>query len=359
VIRSTESSPRWLLGVTFAAATAAVRRGPVVGAGPLFVEGRGCSRLGGAPAGAALFEVAKEEPLSWLPAVRERREAAGELTAVWVDGEGGASALHRLEDPRTGLGCRPTVTEAGPRCASPVDTVRDQGRLDEACQRLAVLDYGVPSLAAVEGRGGAIHHFRPAPYGTPAARRTDEGRCVVDEDPSYGRRTLYIGEPYPPPAWPKVSFEAVAGPRLEVRMARATSGEPLDPMDRPPTEALFYDRARGVDCFAGWLDDELRCVPSPPNGVRLAPRAFADPRCQGDPLVEVSGGEAPPEVLTVPGAAGPAGFPTVEVREVGPPPETVYVRDRGCLEAVGATPNLYRLGRDAGDDWAPLERVRA
>ena len=88
-----------------------------------------------------------------------RGASSDRLTVLQFVGDDGSSVPYRLIDVVAATDCTPGETAAGPRCRPDMGTLHDEGRLDERCDRLAILDYGMTSVAPIPERNGDVYRF--------------------------------------------------------------------------------------------------------------------------------------------------------------------------------------------------------
>jgi hypothetical protein len=214
--------------------------------------------------------------------LRPARETRAELYVDRLSTEDGLEVVVGLVDRTSGARCEPGLTDAGPRCVPEQQTITEPLLLDATCTRPILLQYGGVTVGRLPETGEYMRFEQQGvPFTTDVGRLVD-GRCVRERR-DFGRRTYHVGTPYPPEAWPKVTFADETSGELTHRVALSVDGARLTPSIFVPVswgQAGGFGRSDSlwsgdVRCSPVSVDGELRCVPGP-----LGDRAmFADARC--------------------------------------------------------------------------------
>lgn len=245
-----------------------------------------CRPLPSTPA----LEALDDEALAPLTPVRERR---AELFVDRLTTEDGLDVIVGLVDRTSGARCEPGLTRAGPRCVPELQPITEPLLLDATCTRPVLLAYGPVKVGRVPETGEFLRfEDRGALYEGEVGRWVD-GRCV--REPVFSdRRTYHVGTPYPPEAWPTVTFADETSGGVTHRVAMTAHGDRLAPSMFVPVswgQAGGWGRADslwagGARCDPLSVDGALRCVPGP----RPERTSFADARCAVRAAVDVPGG---------------------------------------------------------------------
>lgn len=324
-----------------------------IDAAPYHRVGNRCvPKLGGleAPAFTSAGVVADSAFVSG--AIARVATAGGPDADVFVTSEGDR-ALLGLVDPVSETACTPTATEAGGRCAPPVETVADEGLRDPGCDRLAVLDYALPPVARV-GEAGPIVRLERQDWGTGWAAVGPDGECAAVPDPSPGRKTLAFATPYPPAEWPALHLDQEAGPRLRAPRTVLPDGRAAYPLLGVDPRRFFEDTETGRACGPAWMEGTLRCAPAP-SGAMLGDTVFVDDRCEVRGAL-ARNGQAPDEIHAVVVGFGDAGLPEAEVYRMGEPAYHAYAETAAgqCVRLMRRA-DVYRLGAPvAPETWGEL-----
>lgn len=317
--------------------------------GPRYYLSRGCYESG-TFGDAVVYEVAETAEFDTFELGQLRDEDLSEnLRATWLDRADGPALLHHLTDSTAQLACTPAHTEAGPRCATELGQVHDEGLRNETCEQLAAADYGTLGVARVPERGDAIYRFSSVPWGTAHATEGPDGTCEWSDE-GFGRMTLHFAEPYPMSQWPQLTFDGTTGARLESLSARLPSGASAHGLADYDPRALFKDTLRQQECGPAWVDGAVRCVPALPPSIRSWIEVFTDAACT-QPGVAVPEGE--PALTSVARLVeGEAqridGLRTMQVVQVSGPVTQGYElepRSDRCLPS-GAPERIYGLGAE-------------
>lgn len=291
------------------------------------------------------------------------------LTVRSFLGEDGSKVVYDLTDRLANVGCTPQLTAEGPRCAPDLgQPLADEGLLGEGCAQLLVLEYGSVSVAPVRERGDEIYRFELAASAgrtITAHRRDGEGRCVAEEV-ALGRRTAYLGTPYPAQEWPELQMQVSGPPALSARVAVLPDGTRADLAARVDHERMF--EANGEPCGPVWTDSSedrsLRCLPAPPAQVRDWLVVHGDRACT-QRLVAVDEGTTPPRQVTMHlevTGIDRGNLLSGEVFQVGAavPEGEVYAKVTGgrCVPTSFPGTDYFRLGaRVPGDSFPELKLV--
>ncbi len=310
-----------------------------------------------APSAAPIYEVAEmlgAEALAGGTVVRGT--SSDRLTVLQFVGDDGSSVPYRLIDVVAATDCTPGETAAGPRCRPDMGTLHDEGRLDERCDRLAILDYGMTPVAPIPERNGDVYRFDFPPRDQSRlqlGRAGPGGMCQL-EQAELGRYTLHLGTPYPPQDWAPIPLDRAASGPLSAAVGRLPSGAAaeIEPRLDPSFE---FD---GQRCGPVWArPGELRCLPTPDATVLGWVTAFADARCSERALAMEPGSTPPVEVLLADNT-GPDELPFGEVRPVGEALDMgrVYVNNGRCTPTTQAA-SYFRLGRPVDPSRFPVLRL--
>lgn len=257
----------------------------------------GCGPSNQAPQG-TLYEVAEVLPIEQLAAGRVVDADVNERLSVRTfEGQDGSRFVYDVIDRLAGASCTASETEGG-RCEPAQGTLTDEGRLDETCTRLAILDYGRVAVARVAGRGDAVYRFefpeRTNGNDVVLGRSDVAGQCSTERT-NLGRYTLHLGTPYPAAEWPALDVAREGTPALEALVGRLPSGARAEP--EPAVETARVLRAAGAPCVpARTYDDRVRCLPAPAEAVQAWPLLYADARCSARAARLQPGAPAPAEV---------------------------------------------------------------
>lgn len=312
------------------------------------------------PVAAPLYEVAEQlgsEALAGGTVVRGVSD--DRLGVLQFIGDDGSSVPYRLSDIVAQVDCTPGETEVGPRCRPETGTLHDEGRLDERCDRLAILDYSATPVAVVPERGGAIYRF-DLPQRTSTqlqlGRVGPGGMCMLEET-NLGRYTLHLGTPYPPRDWAPIALDFAASGSLRAAVGRLPSGAPAEIEPNLDPRVLF--ELDGQPCGPVWTSQsELRCMPTPSADVLSWVTAYADARCSERALAMREDTTPPAEVLLVDNYDAD-GLPFGQVRPVGEALDRgrVYVNENGGCTRTSQAARYFRLGDPLDPSRFPALRV--
>jgi hypothetical protein len=330
--------------------------------GPRRANATGTAFMGGAdtacsPAGMIqdpVFAVEELVPFDQWAAGAVEEVDRGPLGATYFRGDDGSSFLLTLVDRTAEVECSPADTEAGPRCRAEIFTVNDTGLLDASCERLAIIDYTVPPVAKVPERGDEVFRFASQQLDgleVMVGRREPDGSCAV-EARSLGRMTLFLGEPYPPSAWPPLAFDRSSG-ALGAAVPTFTSGGSAEALDNVDASELF--EADGQACGPVWSGERLRCLPPTPDGPLRQPLLHADAACSRRVIALRASEQDPPALVTAHDGTGVAGLPIGGRFSLGArlSTEAVFEKSsRGCLPRSGG-PLVFELGAPAPVEALP------
>ena len=343
-VETTEGEHSWVL------ANGPVRLGPQIRPAPtrryLHLGVGRCAPTAEPPTG-SVYEVAEQLGAEALAAGTVVQAASNDrLSVLEFVGDDGSSVPYRLIDAVAKVDCTPGQTEVGPRCRPDVGTLHDEGRLDERCDRLAILDYSMTPVAAVPERGGDIYRFDFPERGSTRlqlGRVAPGGMCTLEET-NLGRYTLHLGTPYPERDWAPIALDVAESGPLRAVVGRLPSGAPAEIEPRLEPGAFF--ELDGQPCGPVWTSPtDLRCLPTPSEAVMGWVTAFADARCTERVLAMREGSTPPAEVLLV-GAYGPENLPVGDVRPVGEALDIgrIYVDSNGTCTRTSQAARYFRLG---------------
>lgn len=312
------------------------------------------------PVAAPLYEVAEQlssEALAGGTVVRGVSD--DRLGVLQFIGDDGSSVPYRLSDTVAQVDCTPGETEVGPRCRPETGTLHDEGRLDERCDRLAILDYSATPVAVVPERGGAIYRF-DLPQRTSTqlqlGRVGPGGMCMLEET-NLGRYTLHLGTPYPPRDWAPIALDVAESGALRAVVGRLPSGAPAE--IEPALDPGTFFELDGQPCGPVWTSPtDLRCLPTPSEAVMGWVTAFADARCTERVLAMREGSAPPAEVLLV-GAYGAENLPVGDVRAVGEALDIgrIYVDSNGTCTRTTQVASYFRLRAQIDPSRFPALRL--
>jgi len=259
----------------------------------------GCAPSNQAPQG-PVYEIAEELPIEQLAGGRVvDTDESERLRVRTFEGEDGSRFVYDVIDRLASVSCAPAELEGG-RCEPAQGKLTDEGRLDESCTRLAILDYGRVGVARVAGRGDAVYRFEFPERGigndVVLGRATAAGMCSTERT-NLGRYTLHLGTPYPAAEWPALDVVREGTPSLEALVGRLPSGARAEP--EPTVEASRVLRVAGTSCVpARTADGLMRCLPTPAEALEAWPVLFADARC-GARAARFRAGATPPAEVTI------------------------------------------------------------
>ena len=313
----------------------------------------GCGPSSQAPQG-TLYEVAEVLPIEQLAGGRVVDTDVNERLSVRTfEGQDGSRFVYDVIDRLASASCTASETEGG-RCEPTQGTLTDEGRLDETCARLAILDYGRVAVARVAGRGDAVYRFefpeRNVGNEVVLGRATAAGQCSTERT-NLGRYTLHVGTPYPATEWPALDVVREGAQPLEAIVGRLPSGARAEP--EPAVETSRVLRAGGAACVpARTADGLIRCLPTPAEGLEAWPVLFADARCSTRAARFRPGATPPAEVTLLDDSF--AALPRGQVYAVDRalPSASVYIEsgDGRCLLATEAgvpSSDVYSLSAGA------------
>ncbi|MEO1231229.1 MAG: hypothetical protein AAFZ18_20225, partial [Myxococcota bacterium] len=225
---------------------------------PYFLDtGLGCAEWNdvGWSAPPAVHEVAEQRGMERFPRGRLVAEERDErLRTISFEGEDGSFSIELLMDRRAGVVCRPGATTAGPRCIPDMQDVvlaPDDLFFDASCERRVLAAYVAPPVGRVSNSSQDVYRFETAERDLSVARIID-GRCIVQEGFSPGRKTLYFIEPYPESAWAEVIMTPFGGPELIAHSATTLAGAPIDAQSSLALDELFELADEAAACGPAW-----------------------------------------------------------------------------------------------------------
>lgn len=363
VIATSWAEHEWAYAPAYSDTTSVVRLGaPVTFRGPYYFDsGRGCVEWTTDTTG-LVYEVVERRALETFPPGKlVTNDADDRLATVSFQGEDGSYSIEVLMDTLADVVCRPGATEAGTRCVpemQDVDALEDE-LFDPTCERPLVAAYSAGRVGRIIGRGDEIYRFEATDWGAPVARIVD-GRCVVDDRFSQGRRTLYFVTPYPASDWPEVTLTPFGGPQVVAKIAATPAGAPIDARTSLAPDELFDLLDEDTACGPAWMDGSLRCAPEISASEVRWREVYADARCSTKAVALTAGADVPRHIRTNEGraSAANASLPIVRVFNVGTRARTPYWMTRGCTPMTDDSLDVYLLGEEVAADQLPTLDLR-